>query len=186
MPRLFKDLLAKPNRVLNVFALGRMCHPIAIEMFGQAGGFDGLWFDQEHSGLTTEQILVGSIAARANGLGTIVRMPFTHYSLASQNLEAGVEGVMAARIASADQAAEFVRWCCYAPAGWRGVNTQGADGHFTRRTGKQLVEARRDETLVSIQIETLGGAQRCRRHRCDSAGRSACSSAPPIYRPSWA
>ena len=103
MPRLFKDLLAKPNRVLNVFALGRMCHPIAIEMFGQAGGFDGLWFDQEHSGLTTEQILVGSIAARANGLGTIVRMPFTHYSLASQNLEAGVEGVMAARIASADR-----------------------------------------------------------------------------------
>jgi len=156
MSRLLKDLLAQPKRVLNVFALGRMCHPIAIEMFGQAGGFDGLWFDQEHGGLTSEQILVSTIAARANGLGTFVRMPFTHYSLASQNLESGVEGVMAARIASVAQAEEFVRWCCYAPAGWRGVNTQGADGHFTRRSGKQMAEARSRETLVGIQIETLG------------------------------
>src|SRR5262245_48408314 len=108
MSRILKDLLAQPKRVLNVFALGRMCHPIAIEMFGQAGGFDGLWFDQEHGGLTAEQILVGAIAARANGLGTFVRMPFTHYSVASQNLESGVEGVMAARIASVAQAEEFV------------------------------------------------------------------------------
>jgi 4-hydroxy-2-oxoheptanedioate aldolase len=141
MSRILKDLLAQPKRVLNVFALGRMCHSIAIEMFGQAGGFDGLWFDQEHGGLTAEQILMGTIAARANGLGTFVRMPFTHYSLASQNLESGEE---------------FVRWCCYAPAGWRGVNTQGADGHFTRRSGKQMAEVRSRETLVGIQIETLG------------------------------
>src|SRR5688572_28770909 len=156
MSRILKDLLAKPNRVLNVFSLGRICHPIAIEMFGQAGGFDGLWFDQEHGGLTPEQILVGAIAARANGFGTFVRMPFTHYSLASQNLESGVEGVIAARIASAAEAEEFVQWCCYSPAGRRGMNTQGADGHFTRRSGKQLADARRDETLVGIQIETLG------------------------------
>jgi 4-hydroxy-2-oxoheptanedioate aldolase len=154
MSRILKDLLAKPNRVLRVFSLGRMCHPIAIEMFGQAGGFDGLWFDQEHSAINTEQILVGAIAARANGLGSFVRMPFTHYSLASQNLEAGVEGVMAARITSAAEAAEFTRWCCYSPAGWRGVNTQGADGHFTRRTARELADARCNETLVGIQIET--------------------------------
>jgi 2-keto-3-deoxy-L-rhamnonate aldolase RhmA len=155
MPRILKDLLAQPDRVLRVFSLGRMCHPIAIEMFGQAGGFDGLWFDQEHSALTTEQILVGAIAARANGLGCFVRMPFTHYSVASQNLEAGVEGVMAARIASAAEAAEFTRWCCYSPAGWRGVNTQGADGQFTRRTARQLADARCNETLIGIQIETV-------------------------------
>ncbi len=156
MSRLLKDLLATPDRVLRVFSLGRMCHPVAIEMFGQAGSFDGLWFDQEHSALTAEQILVGAIAARANGLGSFVRMPFTHYSLASQNLESGVEGLMAARIASAAEAAEFVRWCCYSPAGWRGMNTQGADGHFTRRSGRELADARREETLVGIQIETLG------------------------------
>jgi 2-keto-3-deoxy-L-rhamnonate aldolase RhmA len=124
MSRILKDLLAQPNRLLRVFALGRMCHPIAIEMFGQAGGFDGLWFDQEHSAINTEQILVGAIAARANGLGTFVRMPFTHYSLVSQNLEAGVEGVMAARISSAAEAAEFVRWCCYSPAGLIGIQIE--------------------------------------------------------------
>jgi 2-dehydro-3-deoxyglucarate aldolase/4-hydroxy-2-oxoheptanedioate aldolase len=156
MSRILKDLLAQPDRVLRVFALGRMCHPIAIEMFGHAGGFDGLWFDQEHSAITTEQILVGAIAARANGFGSFVRMPFTHYSMASQNLEAGVEGVMAARIASAVEAAEFTRWCCYTPAGWRGMNTQGADGYFTRRSARELADARCNETLIGIQIETLG------------------------------
>lgn len=148
----FRTALAA-GQTLRVFSLGRMCHPVAIEMFAQAGGYHGLWLDQEHSGLTAEQSLVAAITARANGFGSLVRMPFTHPSLVSQNLESGVEGVMAARINSAEQADEFVRWCRFAPRGFRGMNTQGSDGHYSRRPAVVQAEAAR-ETFVGVQIES--------------------------------
>ncbi|MGC4005335.1 MAG: aldolase/citrate lyase family protein [Pirellulales bacterium] len=154
MTTVFRDALAA-GKPLNVFSLGRLCHPTAIEMFAQAGGYDGVWLDQEHSGLTAEQIQIAAITARANGLGSLVRMPFTHPSLVSQNLESGVEGVMAARIDSAAQADAFVRWCRFAPRGFRGMNTQGADGWYSRRTALEQSVAARD-TFVGVQIESLG------------------------------
>jgi 2-dehydro-3-deoxyglucarate aldolase/4-hydroxy-2-oxoheptanedioate aldolase len=89
-------------------------------------------------------------------MGCFVRMPFSHYSLASQNLESGVDGVMAARIGSLADAEEFVRWTKFAPQGLRGLNTSGADGHYTGRTAAQLAEAANRDHLVAVQIETLG------------------------------
>ncbi len=145
----------RAGELLRVFSLGRMCHPIAIEMFAQAGGYHGFWLDQEHSGLTAEQILTAAITARANGMICIVRMPYTHPSLVSQNLESGVEGVMAARINSAEQVAEYVRWCRFAPYGYRGMNTQGADGWYSRRPAKEQA-ALAEQTLVGVQIESRG------------------------------
>lgn len=159
MSRILKDLLSQPKRVLRVFSLGRLCHPVAIEMFAQSGGYDGFWLDQEHSGLSSEQVLTAAIAGRAHGLGSFVRMPFTHYSLASQNLESGVEGVMAARIQSKNEAEEFVLWCKFAPRGRRGMNTQGADGWYSRRGGGELAEIANRDTFVAIQIETRGALE---------------------------
>lgn len=157
MAGLLKKLLSE-QRVLRGFAVGRLPHVVALEIFGLSGSFDVVWLDQEHGGLTTEQIVSLNIAARANGLACFVRMPFTHYSLASQNLESGIDGVMAARIRSADEAREFVRWCKFAPAGNRGLNTSGADGLYTGKSAGQFaVDANRDN-FVAIQIETVSAA----------------------------
>ena len=93
MPRVFKTLLEQ-NRLIHVLAVGRLPHPVIVDLLGLAGGYEGLWLDQEHAGLTTEQIVNLNFAARANGLGCFVRMPFFHYSLASQNLESGIDGVI--------------------------------------------------------------------------------------------
>jgi 2-dehydro-3-deoxyglucarate aldolase/4-hydroxy-2-oxoheptanedioate aldolase len=155
MPRVFKTLLEQ-GRLIHVLAVGRMPHPVMIDLLGLAGGYEGLWLDQEHAGLTTEQVVMLNMAARANGLGCFVRMPFSHYSLASQNLESGVDGVMAARIGSLAEAEEFVRWVKFAPQGLRGLNTSGADGHYTGRSAAQLAEAANRDHLVAVQIETLG------------------------------
>ena len=38
MPHCFKEMLAT-DEMIRVFACGRMFHPIAIEMFGLAGGY---------------------------------------------------------------------------------------------------------------------------------------------------
>ena len=55
MPGLFKQKLAA-DELVRVFAVGRFPSPVMIDMFALAGGFDGFWIDQEHAGLTYEQI----------------------------------------------------------------------------------------------------------------------------------
>ena len=63
MGALLKSLLAG-DRVLNVFALGQFCSPKLVEVIGWHGGFDAVWFDQEHVGLTIPQIEEAARAAR--------------------------------------------------------------------------------------------------------------------------
>jgi 2-dehydro-3-deoxyglucarate aldolase/4-hydroxy-2-oxoheptanedioate aldolase len=155
MPGFFKSLLAT-DKLIRVFCAGRLVHPVSIQMFGLAGGYDGFWLDAEHAGLSTEQITLGALAGRACGLGSFVRMPVTTYATVTQAYESGADGVMAAQVVSADEAEKFVSWAKFAPRGVRGLNTQGADAHFT---GKNQIELARDanrDHFVAIQIETLG------------------------------
>ncbi|HYW80481.1 MAG TPA: hypothetical protein VE890_12940 [Thermoguttaceae bacterium] len=70
MSRIFHELLAT-DRVLRVFSVSRIIHPVVFDVFGMAGGFDGLWLDQEHGGMTVEQVQLTSAFARANEMGTI-------------------------------------------------------------------------------------------------------------------
>ena len=149
----FKEMLAN-DQLVKIFNLGRVVHPVVVDMFGLSGGYDGFWIDQEHGGLTYEQVCLAGVCARANGFDTIVRMAPTNYALVTQNLEAGAGGVMAARIETAAQAEEFVQWAKFYPRGMRGFNTSGRDAHYTHKSLAQFAEDANREHLVSIQIET--------------------------------
>src|SRR6476646_2306411 len=158
MPRFFKKLLAD-DRVIRVFCAGRLVHPVSIQLFGLAGGYDGFWLDAEHAGISTEQIMMGALVGRACGLGSFVRMPVTNYAAVTQALESGVDGVMAAQVVSAAEAEKFVTWAKFAPRGVRGLNTQGADANFTRKTQIELAHDANRDQFIAIQIETLGALQ---------------------------
>jgi len=158
MPGLFKQKLAS-DELVRVFAVGRFPSPVMIDMFALAGGFDGFWIDQEHAGLTYEQILVLATAARANAMDSFVRMAPTDYAKVTQNLEAGSGGVMAARIDSAEQAEQFVQWAKFAPRGSRGLNTSGRDADYTFKSAAQFAEDANRDHLVAIQIETTGALE---------------------------
>ncbi|MBX3412211.1 MAG: hypothetical protein KF708_05785 [Pirellulales bacterium] len=153
-----KQMLAA-DKVVRLFCMGRTINPVTVDLFGLAGGFDGFWIDQEHGGLTYEQVLLLSVCARANDFDCFVRMAPTDYALVTQNLEAGGGGVMAARIESAAQAEEFVQWCKFAPRGFRGMNTSGYDAHYTHKTQAQFAADANREHFVAIQIETTGALQ---------------------------
>ena len=155
MARLFQELLASGN-VVRVFSLSRIVHPVVFDLFGMAEGFDGLWLDQEHGGMSVEQVQQASAFARANRLGLFVRMAPTGYSAVTQNLEAGADGVMAARLRSAAEAEEFVTWSKFAPRGDRGLNSSGFDARYTFKPLTDLVTDANRDGFVAIQIETLG------------------------------
>lgn len=158
MAGFFKKLLAD-GRLIRVFCAGRLLHPVSIQMFGLAGGYDGFWLDAEHAGLSTEQITLGALAGKASGLGSFVRMPVTSYATVTQSLESGADGVMAAQVVSAAEAEKFVTWAKFAPRGCRGLNTQGADAHFTMKSQIELATDANRDHFVAIQIETLGSLE---------------------------
>ena len=155
MSRIFHELL-ETDRVLRVFSVSRIVHPVVFDVFGMAGGFDGLWLDQEHGGITVPQIQLASAFARANNMGTIVRMAPAGSWQVTANLEAGADGVMAARLNSAAEAEEFVTWCKFAPRGDRGLNSSGFDARYTFKPLAEFIKDANQENFVAIQIETLG------------------------------
>src|SRR5688572_1793270 len=67
----FKQLLAT-KRLIRIFSVPRMVHPVLFDVFGLAGGYDGFWLDQEHGGLTYDQIVLASVCARANNFDCFV------------------------------------------------------------------------------------------------------------------
>jgi 2-dehydro-3-deoxyglucarate aldolase/4-hydroxy-2-oxoheptanedioate aldolase len=156
--RSIKQRLAD-GETLRVFAVGRIVHPIVIEMFGLAGGYEGFWIDAEHIALNSEQILCLALAGRANGFDCFVRIAPTGYSQVTQCLETGAGGVMVAQIHSADHAAQFVRWAKFAPRGARGLNSQGRDADYTHKPAAKFVEDANRELLTAIQIETAGALE---------------------------
>src|SRR5579862_527441 len=120
----------KENRLTKVFCLGQLCHPKIIEIFGVEGGFDAVWLDQEHVGLTIPQLEESARAARAVGIDSFVRLAATDYATVMRPLEAGAGGVMAAQVKSAAEAEQVVHWAKFHPRGLRGVNGSGVDGRF--------------------------------------------------------
>ena len=158
MRKTFKELLAG-DELIRTFAVGRVVHPIVVEMFGLAGGYHGFWLDGEHAFCSTQEMIVAALAAKANDFDCFIRIPPTGYWHVTQCLETGMGGVMAAQIHSADHAEEFVRWAKFAPRGARGLNVSGRDANYTHMPPSQFIEQANREQMVAIQIETLGAVE---------------------------
>ena len=139
--------------VLRVFALGHLCSPKLVEMIGWGGGYDAVWFDQEHAGLTMAQTEEAARAARSVGLDSFVRLNAADYATVMRALEAGAGGVMASMVKSALQAEEIVSWAKFHPRGCRGVNGTGADGRYGAVPGGEYFRRANAETVTAVQIE---------------------------------
>src|SRR6516165_7478755 len=149
-----KSLLAE-GKLIKVFGLGQLCHPKIVEIIGLHGGYDAVWLDQEHAGLSIEQIENASRAARVTGLDSFVRLAPTDYATVMRPLEAGAGGIMAAQIRSARQARDVVHWAKFHPIGLRGVSGTGADGRYGTIPMAEYLEKANAGTFVAIQIEHI-------------------------------
>ena len=154
----FKVRLAAGEK-LRAFTLGRITHPILVEMFAQAGGYDGFWIDAEHSAPTPDQLTVLALAARANQFDCFVRMPPIGYWEVTRVLETGVSGVMASQIRSPTQAEQFLRWAKFPPIGERGTVLTGRDANYSHKSVAQFVADANRDSFVAIQIETLAALE---------------------------
>jgi 4-hydroxy-2-oxoheptanedioate aldolase len=153
-----KALLAQ-DRVIKVFALGQLCNPKLVEMAAWSGGFDAVWLDQEHVGLTVPQIEEAARAARSCGLDSFVRLAATDYATVMRALEAGAGGVMAAMVRSVRQVEDLVQWAKFHPRGLRGVNGSGVDGRYGTLPIPEYLSRANAETIIGVQIEHVDAVE---------------------------
>ncbi len=140
---------------MKVYGLGQFLSPKFVEVVALQGGFEAVWFDQEHAGVTIAQIEQAALAARACGLDSFVRLAPTDYAAVMRPLEAGAGGIMAAQVRSARQAAEIVQWAKFHPRGLRGVNGLGVDGGYGSVPHQAYLAKANAETFVAVQIEHI-------------------------------
>jgi len=149
------------DAMVMVCGVGRVCHHNIVQMLGIHGGIDAIWFDQEHAGLSFETLEIGTMAARAHGMDSFVRLAPTDYAVITRCYEAGAGGIMAAQIESAEQAEQVVQWSKFFPRGHRGLNGGGFDGHFGNTPAAEFCERANRELFIAIQIETTGALEQC-------------------------
>jgi 4-hydroxy-2-oxoheptanedioate aldolase len=147
-----KSVLAS-GRVANIFCIGQLPSPKVVEMVAHVGGFDAVWLDHEHCGLTVEQLENLTRAGRAAGIDTFVRLAATDYAAVMRPLEAGAGGVMASQVRSAREAADVVRWSKFHPLGQRGIYACGVDGRYGTLPLLDYLAQANANTFVAIQIE---------------------------------
>ena len=147
-----KEKLSR-SELVRVFGVGQLCHPKIIEMVGFHGGYDAVWIDQEHCGLTVTQIEEAARAARAAGLDSFVRLTATDYATVMRPLEAGAGGIMAAQVRNTTEAEQIVRWAKFQPRGLRGIHGSGVDGRFGMTPLHDYLRQANDATFIAMQIE---------------------------------
>ena len=148
-----KKLLAD-GQLVRMFGIGQLFTPKFVEMVGEHGGFDALWIDVEHCGLTMTDIELITMAARYYGMDHFVRQPATDYASVMRSLEAGAGGVLASMIQSPEEAEQLVRWTKFFPRGERGMNGSNRDGRFGLTPMADYVKKANAESFVGVQIET--------------------------------
>jgi len=142
------------GETVRLFGVGQLISPKLVEIVAAHGGFDALWIDHEHAGLTMKDIEIVTLAADAHGLDHFVRLPATDYAAVMRPLEAGANGVMVSMVNSAEEADRAVRWAKFWPRGERGMNGGNRDGLWQLTPMAEYVVQANANTFVGIQIET--------------------------------
>jgi 4-hydroxy-2-oxoheptanedioate aldolase len=149
----------RQNHLVRVFCLGQLCSPKLVEMIAMHGGYDAVWLDQEHGGLTIYQLENASRAARGCGLDTFVRLTATDYATTMRPMEAGAGGIMAAQVRTAQEAEQIVRWCKFHPRGERGINNTGVEGRYGRTPLLEYMKLANENSFIAIQIENASAVE---------------------------
>jgi len=148
-----KQKMAQGEEV-RVMAVSAFPSPKLIEVAGKFGDLDGVWVDQEHSGLPNQELEVLLMACRAVGLDSFARVAPTDYATVMRPMEGGASGVMMAQVRSVAEVEQSVRWVKYHPVGQRGMYLGNYEAEFGAKPALQHVEDSNRDRWTVIQIET--------------------------------
>jgi 2-dehydro-3-deoxyglucarate aldolase len=132
-------------------------HPSVAEIMGDAG-YDWVAVDLEHGAIAPHQLPDLCRALELGGTLPLARLAQGHPKDCKQALDAGAGGVIVPMIESAEQLREVCSFCCWPPAGRRGVGFSRAN-LFGKRFEAYRAEAQAPFVVAMIEhltaVETL-------------------------------
>lgn len=140
----------------NGFAFGTHCwsaDPGLYEMCGHLG-YDYIWIDNEHGGMTFPMVGNGIIATNASGCAAIVRIPGHAWEDVKPVLEFGPQGIVFPMVNTPEDAEKVAKHCKYPPRGTRGYGPLRASAYGTKPLDEYLAEIN-DRTLCFAQCEHI-------------------------------
>src|SRR5690349_12606087 len=117
--------LARRERIVGTFVT--VAELALAEML--AAAFDLLVVDLEHGALTAADAQRLAIAAQGAGAWIVARVPSAQSAVVARVLDAGLDGIVVAKIDDRDQAAAAVAAVTYPPRGVRGFGPRRANGY---------------------------------------------------------
>ncbi|MBL4885006.1 MAG: aldolase [Planctomycetaceae bacterium] len=123
-------------------------------------GFDAIWVDMEHHGLSLEHAEQLFRASRVGDIDIVARPAKGEFMRMSRLLEIGATGIMYPRCNSAEEAAEVVKWAKFPPMGQRGCDAAGPDASYQLTPLNDYLKQANERTFVIIQIEEAEAVDR--------------------------
>lgn len=145
------------NRLKQIWAEGRptingwlsIGNPFTAEIMA-AQGYDSVSIDAQHGALDYSMLLPMFQAMRASGVVPMARVPWLEPGIIMKVLDAGAYGVICPMINTPEQAAQFVSYLRYPPAGQRSFGPTRAN--FS--VGANYAAEANDEILAFAMVET--------------------------------
>lgn len=145
------------NKLKQIWADGRptingwlsIGNPFTAEIMA-AQGYDSVSVDVQHGALDYSMLLPMFQAMRASGVVPMARVPWLEPGIIMKVLDAGAYGVICPMVNTPQQAAEFVSYLRYPPAGQRSFGPTRAN--FS--AGANYAAEANDEILAFAMVET--------------------------------
>ena len=140
----------------NGFAFGTHCWSADLSLYEICGhlGYDYIWIDNEHGGMTLPMIYGGIVAANASGAAAIVRVPGHGVEAAKPVLEMGPQGIVFPMVNTAEAAEVCARHCKYPPRGTRSYGPLRAINYYETPLEQYLEQTERS-ALCFLQCEHI-------------------------------
>jgi 2-keto-3-deoxy-L-rhamnonate aldolase RhmA len=118
-------------------------------------GWDCLWIEMEHSGLTTETVLRGLWTAKAGPATPMIRVPDATEQDILRAFDMGALGIIVPQVETVQKAQDAVKWAKYPPIGHRSSGNRQANAIW----GPTYRDTINDNMLIVVMIETPAGVK---------------------------
>ncbi len=148
----FKRRLRAGEPLLGTFV--KTPHPVVVEILARAG-LDCVCLDAEHAPYDRHALDLGLLAARANGLPALVRVPSGAPEHVLSALDLGAAGVVVPHVRSGAEAAALARSAHYGARGGRGYAGGTRATNFAAPPLAERLARAAEETCVVVQLEDV-------------------------------
>ena len=136
------------------FAFGTHCWSADYAQYEMQGhlGYDYVWIDNEHGGMTLPMIANGIVATNAGGAAAIVRVPGHGVEDVKPVLEIGPQGIVFPMVNTPEAAEKCAKHCKYPPKGTRSWGPLRAINYYQKPLDQYVEAMEKNISLTGIKI----------------------------------